>query len=97
MKNIKTDNQYQELKIFILRYVSTLLRKPHIWKKRELRETYIHLQHYGYLKNDYQCKFIHSFLRSDKNLTTTYPTELLSDLKRYKSSESHNTLERYLT
>ncbi len=97
MKTIKTDNQYQELKIFILRYVSTLLGKPHILKKRELRETYIHLQHYGYLKNDYQCRFIHSFLRSDKKLTTTYPTELLSDLKRYKSSESQNTLERFFT
>ena len=38
-----------------------------------------------------------NYLRNDKKLTTTYSPELLSDLKRYKTSESHNTLEKYLT
>jgi hypothetical protein len=92
-----TDYQYQQLRKFILNYISTLLTKPHITKKKELKETYIHLHHYGYLKNNYQCKFIYSFLRNDKKLTTTYSPELLSDLKRYKTSESHNTLERFFT
>jgi len=97
MKTIRTDTQYQELKSFVSLYISTLLNKPHIWKKQELRETYNHLQHHGYLKDDYQCRFINSFLRSDKKLTKKYTTELLSDLKRYKTSESHNNLERYLS
>ena len=97
MDAINNEKEYEDLRNFVLVYIEKLLKKKHIWKKKELRETYIHLQHYGYLKNKYECRFIHSFLRSDRKLTTSYPIELLSDLKRYKTSESHNNLEKFFS
>jgi len=98
MDTINNEKEYEDLRNFVLVYIEKLLKKKHIWKKKELRETYNYLHQYGYLKNKYQCKFIHSFLRSDKKLTTTYPIELLEDLKRYKFYDSSpNNLEKFFS
>jgi hypothetical protein len=94
--NIQTEDQYQERIEFLKNYINSLLQKSNIIKKPELREIYLHLQNYGYLKNNKQSGLMFSFLRNDRNFKNINIKEFLSDLKIYKSSkESHNTLEKY--
>jgi len=95
---IHTQQQYNKTKDYFINYINNLLTKRHIINKSFLKEIQYNLINTGYIRHQYQCKFLLNFLISDKSHSNINITDYLYSLESFIKNQpkiTSHTLEEF--